>query len=161
MSSGVLDHLTPGMAVPYGGNRFAVVPDDLAARFQAGDRLIVVDRTGDLLHVPGAVQEIASAAVGRAYAAFQRMGEVSDARISAFFAAFAARLGDDEAWARIAAANAEDVRAAKAKGRSTTRLAVGDAMRRDMIAGLEAWRDAPAAAGWSSASSIRAGRSSR
>ena len=147
MSSGVLDHLTPGMAVPYGGNRFAVVPDDLAARFQAGDRLIVVDRTGDLLHVPGAVQEIASAAVGRAYAAFQRMGEVSDARISAFFAAFAARLGDDEAWARIAAANAEDVRAAKAKGRSTTRLAVGDAMRRDMIAGLEAWRDAPAGRG--------------
>ena len=30
MSSGVLDRLTPGMAIPFGGNRIAVVPDDLA-----------------------------------------------------------------------------------------------------------------------------------
>jgi len=147
MSSGVLDRLTPGMAVPFGGNRFAVVPDDLAAAFGAGDRLIVVDRTGDLLHVPAEVQAIASDAVGRACSAFQRMGEVSDDAISAFFGAFAGRLGDDAAWARIVAANDEDVAAAKARGRSTTRLQVGDAMRRDMIAGLEAWRDAPAGRG--------------
>ncbi len=144
MSSGVLDRLTPGMAIPFGGNRVAVVPEDLAARFRAGDRLIVVDRTGDLLHAPAAVHEIAAAAVGRAHAAFQRMGEISDAAITEFFAAFAGRLSDDAAWARIAEANAADVAAARARGRSTTRLAVSQAMRRDMIAGLVAWRDAPA-----------------
>ena len=147
MSSAVLENLTSGMAIPFGGNRLALVPDDLAARFKAGDRLIVVDRTGDLLHVPDEVQAIASDAVGRAHAAFQRMGEVSDAAISAFFAAFAERLADEAAWARIAAANADDVTAARAKGRSTTRLEAGEAMRRDMIAGLQVWRDAPAGRG--------------
>ena len=143
----MLDRLTAGMAIPFGGNRVAVVPEDLAARFQAGDRLIVVDRTGELLHAPAAVHEIAAAAVGRAHAAFQRMGEVSDAAISGFFAAFAARLSDEAAWARIAQANAADVAAARSRGRSTTRLAVSEAMRRDMIAGLLAWRDAPAGRG--------------
>ena len=147
MSSGVLEKLSPGMAIPFGGNRFAVVPDDLAARFKSGDRLIVVDRTGELLHVPAEVQAIASGAVGRAHAAFQRMGQVSDDAISAFFAAFAERLGDEAAWARVADANAQDVAAAKARGRSSTRLAVSDAMRRDMISGLTVWKDTPAGRG--------------
>ena len=147
MSSGVLEKLTPGMAIPFGGNRFAVVPEELAARFTAGDRLIVEGGAGELLHVPAAVQAIASGAVGRAHAAFRRMGEISDDAISAFFAAFAERLGDEAVWARIAAANAEDVAAARAKGRSTTRLEVTGAMRRDMIAGLLAWKDAPAGRG--------------
>ena len=147
MSSGVLEKLSPGMAIPFGGNRFVVVPKDLAARFKAGDRLIVVDHTGDLLHVPAEVHAVAVGAVGRAHAAFQRMGEISDQAITAFFAAFAERLGDDVAWARITDANAQDVAAAKAKGRSTTRLAVSAAMRRDMIAGLAVWRDAPAGRG--------------
>jgi glutamate-5-semialdehyde dehydrogenase len=70
------------------------------------------------------------------------MGEVSDAAITAFFEAFARRLEDEAAWAAIAAANAADVEAAKARGRSTTRLIASDAMRRDMVAGLRAWRDA-------------------
>ena len=147
MSSGVLDRLTLGMAIPFAGNRFTVVPEDLADRFQAGDRLIVVDRTGDLLHAPAAVHAIAAAAVGRAHSAFQRMGEIPDAAITGFFAAFAERLSDDAVWGRIAEANGADVSAAKARGRSTTRLAVSAAMRRDMIAGLLAWKDAPAGRG--------------
>ena len=147
MSTAALDKLTPGTAIPFGGNRLAVVPEDLAARFKAGDRLIVVDRTGDLLHVPAEVQAVASEAVGRAHAAFLRMGQVSDAAISAFFAAFAERLADETTWAAVAAANAEDMAAAQVRGRSTTRLEATDAMRRDMIAGLQVWRDAPAGRG--------------
>ena len=147
MSTAALEKLTPGMALLFSGNRLALVPDDLAGRFKAGDRLIVVDRTGDLLHVPLEAQAVASEAVGRAHAAFQRMGEVADAAISAFFAAFAERLADDAAWASIAAANAQDVAAAQARGRSTTRLEATKAMRRDMIAGLRVWRDAPAGRG--------------
>lgn len=140
--SGRLDALAPGQAIPFGGDCVAYVSPQLAAAFRAGDRLLVVQESGDLLHVPASEHAAASSAVDRAAAAFARMGEVSDDAITAFFDAFAARLADDTVWAAIAAANAADVDAAKARGRSTTRLLASDAMRADMIAGLRAWRDA-------------------
>ncbi|WP_411288052.1 aldehyde dehydrogenase family protein [Phenylobacterium sp.] len=135
------------MAVPFAGDRVTHVSPELARAFQPGDRLIVVQDTGDLLHVPGAEQALAGAAVARAAGAFSQMGEVSDAAITAFFEAFAARLSDAGAWGEISAANARDVAAAQARGRSTTRLAVSEAMRAEMIAGLRAWRDAPPSRG--------------
>lgn len=139
-----LTALTAGMPIVYGGDKIARAPADLAARFREGDRLLVVQETGDLLLIPREVQAIAEGAVGRAAAAFRAMGRVSDEQITAFFDAFARRLESDEAWAAIRTANAADVESAKARGRSTTRLAVSDAMRADMIAGLRAWRDAEA-----------------
>ncbi len=141
-SGGRLEALAPGQAIPFGGDRVAHVTPELAAAFRAGDRLVVVQDSGDLLHIPAREQAAAAGAVGRAAAAFARMGEVTDAAITAFFEAFAGRLEDETAWARIAEANAADVESARARGRSTTRLAASDAMRRDMIAGLRAWRDA-------------------
>ncbi len=144
---GRLEALVPGQAVPFGGDRVAFVSADLAAAFKAGDRLVVIQDAGDLLHVPAAEQAIASAAVGRASDAFAAMGEVSDAAVTQFFEAFATRLADDACWAAIARANASDVTAAAARGRSTTRLMAGDAMRADMISGLRAWRDAGASRG--------------
>lgn len=146
-TAGRLESLTPGQAIPFGGDRVAHVSPQLAAAFKAGDRLLVVQDSGDLLHVPAAEQATAAGAVGRAAAAFARMGEVPDAAVTAFFEAFAARLADDAVWAAIAEANARDVEQAKARGRSTTRLAVSDAMRRDMIEGLRAWAGAEAARG--------------
>jgi len=140
--SGRLEALAPGQAIPFGGDRCAYVTPELAAAFRPGDRLVVVQGTGDLLHIPAREHAAAEAAVGRAAAAFARMGEVSDAAITAFFEAFARRLDDDRAWAAIAAANAADVESAKARGRSTTRLTASETMRRDMVAGLRAWRDA-------------------
>jgi len=144
---GRLEALAPGMAIPYGGDRVTHVDEALAAAFRPGDRLVVVQETGDLLHVPAAHGALAADAVGRALDAFRRMGEVSDAQISAFFEAFAANLEDDARWAAVAQANARDVASAQARGRSTTRLAVSEAMRRDMAAGLRTWRDAPASRG--------------
>ena len=147
MSAERLEKLEPGQAIPYGGDRLARVSDALARAFRLGDRLLVVEQTGDLLHVPARQHEIAAAAVGRAADAFQVMGGASDAQITAFFDAFAARLQDDEVWAAIAAANTGDVASARTRGRSTTRLLASDAMRRDMIAGLKVWRDAPPSRG--------------
>ena len=147
MSTGVLTALQPGMPIPFGGDRFAVVSADLAARFQPGDRLIVVQSNGELLHVPAGEARVAADAVARAHAAFMRMGSVTDHQITAFFERFAGRLADDVVWAAIAAANAADVSVALGRGRSTTRLAVSDAMRRDMIAGLGVWRAAPSVRG--------------
>ncbi|MGH1503410.1 MAG: aldehyde dehydrogenase family protein [Acidimicrobiales bacterium] len=137
-----LTSLQPGQPIVFGGDKVTSVPDDLAAAFTAGDRLVVVNDTGALLHIPAAEWETAQAAVGRAYTAFGRLGAVGDEAISTFFEAFAARLADDEVFAAIAAANEADIESAKARGRSTTRLELSVTMRSDMIAGLRMWRDA-------------------
>nr|QQZ50365.1 aldehyde dehydrogenase family protein [Phenylobacterium glaciei] len=135
------------MAIPYGGDRVAYVPQALADAFRAGDRLVVVQDSGDLLHVPATVQALAETAVGKAHDAFQKMGAVSDAAITAFFEAFAANLADETIWAAIGQANAADVTKAQGRGRSTTRLSVSATMRADMILGLRAWRDTPGVRG--------------
>jgi glutamate-5-semialdehyde dehydrogenase len=140
----ILNALTAGMPILFAGNRLTTVSAALAAVFAPGDRLLVVESTGDLLHIPAETYQIASAAVARASTAFAAMGAVSDAAISAFYEAFAQRLEREESWAPILAANEGDVARARERGRSTTRLVAGDTMRRDMIAGLRAWRDAPA-----------------
>ncbi len=88
MSTSHLEQLTPGMPVPYGGDRVALVSPELAERFRPGDRLLVVHETGDLLHIPAQQHEIAAAAVGRAHSAFGRMGSVTDEQISRFFHLF-------------------------------------------------------------------------
>lgn len=146
-ATGRLTALQAGMPVPYGGDRVAYVTQGLADAFRPGDRLVVVQESGDLLHIPARVQAQAEDAVGRAHQAFQAMAGVPDAAVTAFFGAFAEALADDAVWAKIAEANQQDVVRAQARGRSTTRLAVTPAMRRDMVAGLQAWRDAPPARG--------------
>ncbi len=136
-----LTALTPGMPIVYGGDKVTHVPADLAAAFAEGDRLVVVQDSGDLLHIAAAAHEIADRAVGDAVAAFSRMGTVTDDQISAFYEAFASRLESDSTFAPIAAANAADVASAKARGRTTTRLVLSPTMRQGMVAGLRMWRD--------------------
>jgi glutamate-5-semialdehyde dehydrogenase len=142
-----LDRLTAGMPILVGGDRIVRVDAALAEAFAPGDRLIVVDESGALLHVPAADRAVADRDVGRAVAAFDRMGAVTDEQISDFYEEFARRLEDDTVFAPIAAANADDVEAARSRGRSTTRLVLSDRMRADMVAGLRAWRDAPSGRG--------------
>ncbi len=137
-----LSELTAGMPVIYGGDKVTYVTAELAAAFRPGDRLVVVQETGDLLHIPAAEWDVAASAVGRAYAAFAKMGSVPDEAISDFYEAFAARLADDTAFGPIAEANAADVEQAKARGRSVTRLVLDEKMRTGMVEGLRAWRDA-------------------
>jgi glutamate-5-semialdehyde dehydrogenase len=136
-----LDHLTAGQVIPFGGDRCTTVSDDLAAAFQPGDRLVVVQETGDLLHIPQAEHQLVAAAVEAAHTAFFALAACTDEQISDFYEFAADRLGDDQVFAHIAAANDADVAAAKARGRSTTRLMVDTKMRSDMISGLWSWRD--------------------
>ena len=142
-----LTDLEAGMPIVYGGDRVATVDEELASAFSEGDRLIVVQTTGDLLHVPADAWRIAGDAVEAASNAFAQMGAVSDEQISAFYEAFARRLEEDASFAPIAAANAADVERAKERGRTTTRLVLSDGMRGDMVEGLRMWRDAPGGRG--------------
>jgi glutamate-5-semialdehyde dehydrogenase len=138
-----LDHLTAGQAIPFGGDRVATVSDELAAAFAAGDRLVVVQETGDLLHIPKQEHERVAVAVGAAHEAFFALASCTDDQISAFYESAADRLGDDDTFVHIADANERDVVAAGLRGRSTTRLTLDATMRHNMIAGLWAWRDSP------------------
>ena len=138
-----LTSLVAGQPVIYGGDKVATVSAELAETFVAGDRLVVVNDTGDLIHIPRVEWETASAAVGRAAAAFADLGAIDDDAITSFFGAFADRLADDAVFAPIAEANAADVETARTRGRSVTRLVLGDSMRTDMIEGLRLWAAAP------------------
>lgn len=140
-----LHELTAGMAILAGGDRCIRVTPELAAAWQPGDRLAVADDT--VLHIPATEAAVAASAVGAAADAFARMGAVTDDQITAFFEAFAARLESNAAFAPIAAANAADVEAARGRGRSTTRLVLGDAMRADMASGLRSWAGAESGRG--------------
>jgi glutamate-5-semialdehyde dehydrogenase len=135
------------MPLVYGGNRVLHVPADVAERFRAGDALVVVEATGDLLHLPAGERAIAEVAVGRAHDAFAALSAASDDAISHFYAAFADFLADDAVWARIGTVNAEDVETARERGRSTTRLVADEKLRAGMIDGLRGWITAPSRRG--------------
>jgi glutamate-5-semialdehyde dehydrogenase len=142
-----LVHLEAGMPVIFGGDRVATVSPELAAAFRDGDALLVEEGTGELLHVTAAARQAATGAIDAASAAFAALGAVDDAAIDRFFLAFAERLADDATFAPVLAANADDVAAARARGRSTTRLVLSERMRSDMIEGLRGWTRIPGARG--------------
>ncbi len=135
--------LTEGQEILFGGDRVSVVSAELAEQFCPGDRIIVVQSTGKLLLIPAAVGALVADAVTDATRSFAELAAVTDEQITEFFERFAAVLADDERFAPIAAANAADVEAAVARGRSTTRLLLDDRMRADMVSGLRGWRDSP------------------
>ena len=138
-----LTELVAGMSIVHAGNRVSRVSAELAANFQTGDRLIVVQSTGDLLHVPAADHALAATAVADARSAFDVLGACNDGQITAFFAGFADRLADDAVFEEIARANANDVADAETRGRSTTRLMLSESMRQSMIDGLRTWQATP------------------
>ena len=138
-----LSRLVTGQEIPFGGDRVVRVDSALAERFAAGDRLVVVQSTGALLHIPAAVHALVDDAVGDAVDGFAALAGCSEDSISTFFDLFASAFADDAVFSTIADANAADVAAARSRGRSTTRLVLDAPMRDGMIAGLCGWRDSP------------------
>ncbi|MEY4606985.1 MAG: putative gamma-glutamyl phosphate reductase protein [Actinomycetota bacterium] len=133
--------LRAGDRVLVGGDRYVAIGSELAAVFAAGDRLVAVHETGDLLHIPAAEHQIVDGALEAAAHAFELLGAVDDSQISQFFDHFAERLATEASFAPIVAANAADVASAAGRGRPTGRLELSPSMRRDMIDGLRTWRD--------------------
>ena len=70
MTSGRLESLAPGQTIVFGGDRVTTVSESLAAAFRPGDRLVVVQETGDLLHILKAEHALVTTAVYGAAAAF-------------------------------------------------------------------------------------------
>jgi len=142
-NQGVLDSLIEGHRIPFGGTHWTAVSAELAHEFRAGDRLVVVQENGDLLHIPSSVSEIANAAVTNARLAFAELATIDSIRITQFFGSFAANLQNNDIFNKIKIANDIDVESAHQRGRSTTRLQLDEKMRLDMIAALNMWRDLP------------------
>ncbi len=138
-----LRSLRAGMQLVVGGDRLFTVDEALAASFSEGDTLRFADATQELLHIPAREMAVAQEAVSRSVEAFRRMAMVTGEQIADFFLGFSAKLAEDAIWSGISEANARDVETAKARGRSTTRLAASEKMRREMIAGLRGWATAP------------------
>ncbi len=136
---GLLETLTEGQIVPFGGDRYTTVSPELASAFVAGDRLIVEPSAGALLHIPADQHAIAAAAVAGATHAFAALAACSDDQITHFFEAFADRLADDASFSPIAAANLQDIERARQRGRATGRLELSASMRAGMIDGLRGW----------------------
>lgn len=142
-----LEEIRPGTCIVLGGDRVVEIPEEIAAKFAPGDAILPIEATGEILHVPAAERRVAEEAVGRAAAAFAKMGAVTDAQISRFFEEFATRLENDSIWTRIQRVNDGDVAEAKGRGRSTTRLVADEKLRRGMVDGLRGWIDAPSRRG--------------
>ena len=136
-----LTDLEVGQRIPFGGSRYTVVDESLALAFRAGDRLIVVQETGDLIHVPAEVSRIVDDAVGEARQASLQLPSADPKAVKSFFDTFARMLEDDKVFESIADANSRDVASAKARGRATGRLELTTKMRTDMIGALRMWRD--------------------
>ncbi|MGI9585118.1 MAG: aldehyde dehydrogenase family protein [Acidimicrobiia bacterium] len=135
------------MPIVWGGNQISRVSSDLASAFADGDSLLVMQHSGELLHIPREAQDLAESAVTAAVAAFGRMGAVSDDQITRFYLDFAANLADDTRFAHIEEANRQDIASAHDRNRSTTRLVLDERMRTDMIEGLKGWAEAPSGRG--------------
>ena len=142
----MIERLKTGATVLSPDGAAFAVDEELAAAFEPGDRLVATEGAG-LLRIPAAEARRADAAVTAASDAFGAMNAVNDDAIVGFYADASARLEDDAVWSAIAEINAEDVRRAHQRGRSTTRLAVSDAMRAKMIEGLRGWAEMPSTRG--------------
>jgi glutamate-5-semialdehyde dehydrogenase len=138
-----LERLEKGMPVLLGGDSIVTISEELAEKFRPGDRLIAVRKTEEILHVPGNIHRLVTKAVDGALAAFHEQQGAPDDRFTLFYTLFAQSLADDGIWSAIAAENDKDIARAKKKGRSTTRLAADEKMRKNMIQGLYQWRDLP------------------
>ena len=137
-----MKQLTPGTTLLSADGLALTVDADLAASYRPGDRLVANPIAG-LMHIPAAELETARTAVDAAVQAFSAMRDVADEAIVAFYGHAAAALEEDSVWREIANVNADDVAAARERGRSTTRLVVSDSMRARMVAGLRGWAATP------------------
>lgn len=142
-ATGRLTALVEGQLIPFGGDQFVKVSADLASQFVEGDRLVVVQNSGDLIRIEESVARLVDEAVSQAVTGFERLASTSSDVVDSFYDQFARLLSEDEVFAHVRSANQEDVEAARRRGRAIGRLELSEKMRHDMIEALRMWRDLP------------------
>ena len=134
--------LRAGDLVAIGRHR-TVISQEFAASLEPGDQVLALSHNGQLRRLPKAVVVLVDEAVSAASRAFTLLPDVSDDAINEFFELAAEALQDNVRFSTVLQANQRDEESARARGRSVTRLVLSENMRRDMIAALLMWRDAP------------------
>ena len=134
--------LRAGDLVAIGRHR-TVISQEFAASLEPGDQVLALSHNGQLRRLPKAVVDLVDEAVSAASRAFTLIPDVSDDAINEFFRFAAEALQDNVRFSTVLQANQRDEESARARGRSVTRLVLSENMRRDMIAALLMWRDAP------------------
>jgi glutamate-5-semialdehyde dehydrogenase len=129
------------------GDRVIDVPEAIRQAFRPGDSLVYAEAVEELLLIPAREKQGVAHAVGAAVEAFTTLRGVRAEQVQQFYLEFARRLASDSTWAAIAETNQRDVTEAKSRGRSTTRLAASEGMRRGMIEGLRGWQSLGSARG--------------
>ncbi|MFI0461154.1 MAG: aldehyde dehydrogenase family protein [Ilumatobacteraceae bacterium] len=125
------------------GRYRTVVSQEFAESLKPGDQVLALSHNGEIRRLPLAVVNLVDEAVSSAADAFTLLSSVSDDAINRFFDLAAEAIGDESIFAKLREANSRDEESARARGRSVTRLVLSENMRRDMIAALLMWRDAP------------------
>lgn len=123
------------------GTTVLTVDTGFAESLQPGDTVLGVAGSGQLRRIPRDVSAKVDESLSAAQSAFPVMASVDQSIVTRFFDVAAARLADDEVFAVVRTANVSDVELAAARGRSTTRLQLTDAMRASMVEALLMWRD--------------------
>ena len=134
--------LRAGDLVAIGRHR-TVISQEFAESLELGDQVLALSHNGQIRRLPKAVVELVEEAVTSASRAFAMLSDVSNDAINKFFELAAEGLQDESRFSKVLQANQRDEESARARGRSVTRLVLSENMRRDMIAALLMWRDAP------------------
>lgn len=124
------------------GDKWVQAEAVFTSQLEGDDRVLAVASTGTLKRIPSVVHSLVRDAVEQASLAFGELSNITDDAVSAFFDRASNLLSDDVVFSQIRDANDLDVTTAVQRGRSTTRLILSDAMRKDMISAFEMWRDA-------------------
>lgn len=136
------DLLRAGDLVAIGRHR-TVISTELADSLEPGDQVLALSHSGEIRRLPKAVVDLVEEAVSHALRAFTQLSAVSDTTINRFFDLAAEAMQDESVFGKLREANQRDEESARKRGRSVTRLVLSENMRRDMIAALLMWRDAP------------------
>jgi len=125
------------------GRHRTVITSEFAELLEPGDQVLALSHNGQVRRLPKAVVSLVEEAVTAASMAFVQLSDVSESAINHFFELAANALLDESRFIKIREANQRDEESARARGRSVTRLVLSENMRRDMVAALLMWRDAP------------------
>ena len=132
--------LSEGTQVILQNGRVVRITKELANAFRPGDKLVALQKTGEIKLIPSSESMIAEAAVSNALDGFHRMQSVSSYQIGQFFDHVARLLDNEKIWRQICRANNVDVDRTVARKRPIGRLLTTSNLRKSMISGVNTWK---------------------